>query len=342
MNSRESSPSPFSTQTVYSWRNSEMTDIPPEVTLSAWRSSRWNKTMIGLSAACEDLKRQIFETERRQAKLTPSFFKALDLVAWYLVPSEVRQKRCVVQAGGWLMLDRGGGVVHWALRSLSTRQNQEHSLQIWAVLRPHTSNNNTGSIRRWTLISLSSTWEKWIKRTEKSRGPGLREWKPALEAQEEKGEGNDSALLHSPAHQLPLPRKADIGYDQSPGRPHRSHFGIPFDLVLYEEETYLRDISIKIRAPKKLPLVKKQNKTKSPQTGSPSKASVFSLILKNRHITESSFIHWASSDLYVEGLSYWWLCVKAQLYSPPLLLLIIFHSFFFPSSPWNPLKQQYF
>lgn len=131
-----------------------------------------------------------------------------------------------------------------------------------------------------------------------------------MEAREEKGEGNDSALLHSPAHQLPLPRKAelspglDIGYDQSPGRSHRYHFGISFDLVFYEEETYLRDISIKIRAPKKLPLVKKQNKPKSPQNGSPSEASVFSLILKNRHITESSFIHWASSDLYVEDLSY--------------------------------------
>ena len=254
MNSTKHHPPPFFTQTVYSWKNFEMINHLPEITLSAW--GEFQMMQSWWPAFLQHVRTKKGEVT---GDPPPIFFEALDL----FVDIFTSQKRgvkdvlyshmgdqcgrlgrlCCVQRSE--ILGDGGCSVNTNGKTNGQPSNSES-------VSKHTSNNNSQETGRWTLTNLSSRSEKGMEKME-NQVP-LRNDEPELEAREKRG-SNDPALLkgallkgvlstwsYSPSKWIASPRQERLS--PGPRQPYRCWPSIPVDFVLYKEDTCLRDISI--------------------------------------------------------------------------------------------------
>ena len=154
------------------------------------------------------------------------------------------------------------------------QQKQEHSLQIQAVPRPHTANTKSQDTRRCALINLSPTGQRRWKIT-RTWFEGMKP-RTGVKRREERRTEPAPLMLSCPPV-LNHPRTGANVYGQAMTRALAGHpgAGLASHLTLSSKrKPASRDISIKIRAPKNLPLVKNQNPNWVPNQ---SKTSAFSL-----------------------------------------------------------------
>lgn len=183
----------------------------------------------------------------------------------------------------------------------------------------------------------------------KSRGPGLREWKLELGGKS-RGEGRKwsrftkycSAPLFPLICEAELVSTADQRLWPEPWQatqvlawPHTWPFP-PWRGSLPQINLYKN-----YKHPKSYSFLKQIYKNKN-KNQCPPKASVFSLILIHMHIAINTFILWAS----FRSLSWNAWVIDYSVLKPNVLHLSStftnFSLFFFPFSPSNSLKQQYF